>query len=249
MSMLLSLDHLPSEYLKLRTLRLPALVLAGGTVFSAAIGVGGVLMQKAGATVDITQAARAVTAPMWFLVAVVAILASAGEFQHRTIRTTLLSTPRRTDVLIAKGVTIGGYGAAMTGLGIAASTAAVFVTAQLDGVTMDAGGAAAWSGLAGAVLAGALIAMLASALGMLARGTALAISALLLWYFVGEAVLPVVLRRPGISDWTPTGVATTLTDPASHQLATVLASGAGLLGYVVLFSGAAAWMFLQRDPD
>jgi ABC-2 type transport system permease protein len=238
-----------SEYLKLRTLRLPSLLLAVGMVFSAAIGVGGVLMQNAGATVDITQAARAVTAPMWFLVAVVAILASAGEFQHHTIRTTLLSAPRRTDVLVSKAVVIGGYGAAMTALGMAASIAAALVTAQVDGVALADGSPAAWSGLAGAAMAGALIAMLASALGMLTRGTALALTALLLWYFVGEAVLPVVLRQPGISNWTPTGVATTIIDPASQQLATVIASGAALFGYTATFSAAAAWMFLRRDPD
>jgi ABC-2 type transport system permease protein len=240
---------LNSEYLRLRTLRLRALLLAVGTVFSAAIGVGGVLMQKAGATVDVTQAARAVTAPMWFLVAVVAILAGAGEFQHHTIRTTLLSAPRRTDVLVSKAVVIGAYGAAMTALGMAASITAVLVTAQVDDVPLDVGGPAAWSGLAGAALAGALFAMLASALGMLTRGTALPLTALLLWYFVGEAVLPVVLRQPGISDWTPTGVATTLIDPASQQTATVLASGAALFGYAAVFSAAAAGMFLQRDPD
>jgi ABC-2 type transport system permease protein len=238
-----------SEYLKLRTLRLPSLLLAVGMVFSAAIGVGGVLMQNAGATVDITQAARAVTAPMWFLVAVVAILASAGEFQHHTIRTTLLSAPRRTDVLVSKAVVIGGYGAAITALGMAASIAAVLVTARVAGVALAAGSPAAWSGLAGAAMAGALIAVLASALGMLTRGTALALTALLLWYFVGEAVLPVVLRQPGISNWTPTGVATTIIDPASEQLATVIASGAALFGYTAVFSAAAAWMFLRRDPD
>jgi hypothetical protein len=240
---------LTSEYLKLRTLRLPALLLGLGTVFSAAIGVGGVLTAKTSATVDVTQAARAVTAPMWFLVAVVAILASAGEFQHHTIRTTLLSSPRRTDVLTAKALVIGGYGAAMTGLGMAASMTAALVTARVDGVQLDAGGAAAWSGLAGAALAGALFGILSSALGMLTRGTALALTALLLWYFVGEALLPVVLRQPGISDWTPSGLATRLIDPATGQVTTILASGAALVGYAAAFSALAAWMFLQRDPD
>ncbi|QNN51803.1 ABC transporter permease subunit [Nocardioides mesophilus] len=240
---------LASEYLKLRTLRLPALLLVMGTVFSGAIGVSGVLMQPAGTPLDIDQAGRAVTAPIWFLVAVVAILASAGEFQHHTIRTTLLSTPHRTDVLISKAVVMGGYGAVMTGLGMAASITAVLVTARIDGVPLDAGGAAAWFGLAAAVWAGALFGMLAAALGMLTRGTALALTALLLWYFVGEGVLPVVLRQPGLSHWTPSGVATTLTYPAFEQLSTVLASGAALFGYTAVFVAAAAWMFLRRDPD
>ena len=238
-----------SEYLSSRTLRLPALLLTIGTVFSAAIGVGGRPTQKAGATVDVTQAARAVTAPMWFLVAVVAILASAGEFQHHTIRTTLLSTPRRINVLVSKALVIGGYGAAMTALGMTASIAAVLVTAQVDGTPLDPGDPTAWSGLAGAALAGALFAVLASALGMLTGGTALALTVLLLWYFVGEGVLPVVLRQPGISDWTPTGAATTLVDPASQQVTTVLASGAALVGYAAVFSAVAAWTFVHRDAD
>jgi hypothetical protein len=65
--------------------------------------------------------------------------------------------------------------------------------------------------------------------------------------FVGQGVLPVVLRQPGISDWTPTGAATTLIDPASQQVTTVSASGAALVGYAAVFS-AAAWTFVHRDP-
>ncbi len=90
-------------------------------LFSAAVGIDGVLSQKAGDAVEVTEAARAVTAPAWFLVAVVAILASAGEFQHHTIRTTLLSTPRRTHVLVAKALVAGGYGATLTVLAMAAA--------------------------------------------------------------------------------------------------------------------------------
>jgi hypothetical protein len=96
-------------------------------------------------------------------------------------------------VLISKAAVIAGYGAAMTTLGITASIAAVLVTAHVDGVLLHAGSPAASSGLTGAALAGTLFAILASALGMLTRGTALALTALLLWYFVGEAVLPVIL--------------------------------------------------------
>lgn len=241
--------RLTSEYLKLRTTRLPATLVLVGTGLSTAIGVSGVLMQKAGAAVDVAQAARAVTAPLWFLVAVVAIMDGAGEFQHHTIRTTLLSTPRRLHVLTSKAVVIGGYGAVTTGLGMAASIGAVLVTAQVHGAPLRAGVPADWAGLVGAILAGALFGMLASALGMLTRGTALALTALLLWYFVGQGVLPVILRQPALAHWTPNGVATTLIDPAARELATVLASGAALIGYTAVFSAAAAWTFLRRDPD
>jgi hypothetical protein len=97
------------------------------------------------------------------------------------------------------------------------------------------------------VVVGALFAVLAGGLGMLTRSTALALTALLLWRFVGEGVLPIVLRRPGISDWTPTGVAQTLVG-SEAQVGTVLASGALLLGYTALVMGAAGVAFLRRDP-
>jgi ABC-2 type transport system permease protein len=236
-----------SEYRKLRTLRLPAVILAATPVLAGLIAVVGVHALGTGEHFRVSDAARAVADPLWFLVAVVAILASAGEFQHRTIRSTLLATPRRTSVLLAKGAVIAGYGALVTSLGAVTAAVAGVVTAHLDGTVVDGGGAAAWVGVTGAVLAGALFAVLAGGLGMLTRSTALALTTLLLWRFVGEGVLPVVLRRPVVSDWTPTGVARTVVAPW-HDVAPALGSGAVLVGYVAVVVAAAALVFLRRDP-
>jgi hypothetical protein len=82
---------------------------------------------------------------------------------------------------------------------------------------------------------------------MLTRSTAFALTALLLWRFVGEEVLPIVLRRPGISEWTPSGVAETLVG-SEASAGTVLASGALLLGYTALMMVAAGVTFQRRDP-
>lgn len=238
---------LTSEYRKLTTLRLPWLVLAATPLFSILIAVVGVRVLTARETLLVPEAARAVADPLWFLVTVVAILASAGEFQHRTIRTTLLSTPHRPSVLGAKALVIAGYGALVTLLGVTVASAAAVIVAQVEGVAIDAGGPADWTGVAGTVLVGALFGTLAAALGMLTRSTALALTTLLLWRFVGEGILPVVLRRPEISTWTPSGVARTVVSPW-HDVLTSAESAAVLLGYVVLVTAAATVLFLRRDP-
>ena len=67
--------------------------------------------------VSLTNLATAAAAPLWFLAVVVAVLASAGEFQHRTIQPTLLQTPRRGRLLAAKTLVAAGYGAIITLLG------------------------------------------------------------------------------------------------------------------------------------
>lgn len=90
--------------------------------------------------------------------------------------------------------------------------------------------------------------MLATGLGMLTRSTATAIAAILLWRFVGEGVLPVVTRNPGLDGWTPSGAASALVGVGGHALP---AAGAAALltGYAVSVCAAAGLLFLRRDPS
>lgn len=236
-----------SELRKLVTLRLPWGVLAFAVAFTAGIATVAVHLMKPGDSFPVPDAARGITEMLWFLVLVVAVLATAGESQHRTIRTTLLATPQRTTVLVAKGLVLAGYGALVTLAGMTGAVVASLVAARAAGVLMPAGTPGQWAGVGGAVLVGALFAVLAGGLGMLTRSTALALTALLLWRFVGEGILPIVLRRPGISDWTPSGVAETLVG-SEAQAGTLLASGALLLAYTAAVMVAAGATFLRRDP-
>jgi ABC-2 type transport system permease protein len=236
-----------SEYRKLATLRSTwwALLLAPMT---AAVVTGvGVHLAPSTDHLMVTQAARGVAAPLWLVVTVIAILAGAGEFQHRTILSTLLAAPRRTALLGAKAVVIAVYGAVLTALGMGAAAVSSITTANFEGVPIGAGGPQAWRGVAGAILVGALFGMLASGLGVLTRSTALALTTLLLWRFVGEGVLPVIARQPGLSAWTPSGAARAIVHPSAQTLS---ASGGGLLlvGYCALVAVVAAWMFRHRDP-
>jgi hypothetical protein len=236
-----------TEYRKLSTLRSSWWVLALVPIIAAAVAAVGVHLAPPTDRLVVTAAAEGIAETAWFLVTVVAILASAGEFQHRTIVTTLLASPRRTEVLTAKAVIIAAYGAIVTALGIGAAVLSSFLTGRIDTVNVRLGTPGGWAGLAGAVLVGALFAILASALGMLTRSTAVALATLLLWRFVAEGILPVVTRHPGVADWTPSGAAKAVVHPM-HERLSVAGGGVILLGYVALVTAAAAWTFRHQDP-
>jgi ABC-2 type transport system permease protein len=240
-------DHLTSELRKLTTLRLPYVVLAAATVLSAVIGVATVTSLPDGAPATLATIGRAPTDAAWFLVTVVAVLAAAGEFQFRTVRTTVLTNPRRRSVLAAKTIVAASYGVVTTVTAVVVATTAGAVTAVVGDVAVSSGNLRDWGAVLGAVLVGGLWAVLASALGVLTRSSAFALTALLLWRFVGEGIAPVILRRPGMVDWLPNGAASHLVDPTRG--ATAVASG-GLvaLGYVVAACLAASWVFTHRDP-
>ena len=238
---------LSTETLKLATLRMTWIVAALAVAVSATIGFAAVrISTDAGEPLRLTDLATAPAQAMWFLAIVSAVLASAGEFQHRTIRTTLLAAPHRGRVLAAKSAVAGAYGGLLVLLGTAAAVVAGVVTAAGSGASLTAGGAA-WGHLAGTVAVGALFAVLATGLGVLTRSTAAAIAAILLWRFVGEGILPAVLHNDGLTRWTPNGAAGALVGLGAHPLAPA-AAGLLLTGYTAAISAVAAALFLRRDP-
>jgi ABC-2 type transport system permease protein len=238
---------LSAEALKLRTLRMAWIVAALAVAVSAAIGFAGVrISTDAGEPLRLAELAGAPAQALWFLAIVAAVLASAGEFQHRTIRTTLLASPRRGRVLVAKSAVAGGYGSLLLLLGTAGAVVAGVVTAAGYGASFTGGGAS-WGHVAGAVAVGAVFAVLATGLGVLTRSTAAAIAAVLLWRFVGEGILPALLRQDGLTRWTPNGAAGALVGLGTHPLAP-WAAGLMLASYAATVCGVAAVLFLRRDP-
>jgi ABC-2 type transport system permease protein len=238
---------LSTEALKLRTLRTTWIVAALAVAVSAAIGFAAVRISiDAREPLHLAAVAGTPAQAMWFLAIVSAVLASAGEFQHRTIRTTLLAVPRRSRVLAAKSALAGAYGGLLVLLGTAAAVAAGLITAAGSGASFTGTGVS-WGHLAGTVAVGAVFAVLATGLGMITRSTALAIGTVLLWRFVGEGILPALLHHDGITRWTPNGTAGALIGIGDHPLAPWTAALL-LSGYAVAICGIAAALFLRRDP-
>ena len=238
---------LSTEAVKLRTLRTSWVVAALAVAVGAAIGFAAVRI-AIGAHEPLGVAALAGTPAqaMWFLAIVSAVLASAGEFQHRTIRTTLLAVPRRPRVLAAKCTVAAAYGGLLVVIGTAAAVGGGMVAATASGTSFAQTGPS-WGHLAGTVAVGAVFAVLATGLGMLTRSTAIAIGAVLLWRFVGEGILPALLHRDGVTRWTPNGTAGALIGIGEHPLAP-WAAALMLASYAVAILTAASVVFLRRDP-
>ncbi|HET7476949.1 MAG TPA: hypothetical protein VFJ97_13130 [Dermatophilaceae bacterium] len=235
-----------AELLKLRTLRLPWILGGLAVAISGLVGFAVVRMSiDAGQPLHLSLVAGAPAQALWFLAIVSAVLATAGEFHHRTVRSTLLAAPRRGRVLLAKGTVAGAYGGMLVVLGGASAAAAGMVSAARSGVSFSP--VNSWGSLAGAVAVGALFAVLATGLGTITRSTAAAIGAVLLWRFAGEALLPMLLHDDRLTRWTPNGAAEALLGLGSAPLAP-WAAGVVLAGYAVAVCGIATVLFLRRDP-
>lgn len=235
-----------SELLKLSTLRLTWLLSAGAVLLAATVGaVGGHAFRD-----EPVRAVDLVTSPaqaVFFVVIVVAVVASASEFQHRTIRTTLLAVPQRVPVLVAKAAAAAAFGAVLVAATTGVALAAGVVTRAALGASPPVWGGDAVGAAVGAVALGAVWAVAATSIGLLTRSTAVALVAVLLWRFVGESVVPVVARQPGLSRWTPSGAGDALIGLGGDRLSAPVAA-AVLLGYLAVLLGAAGLLFLRRDP-
>ena len=238
---------LSSEALKLRTIRLFWIVVAVTIGLSGTIGFAAAKISADQGDPLSPPRCPAPAQASWFLCIVLAVVASAGEFQHRTIRTTLLASPRRSRVLVAKSLISSASGAMLVALGALTAVAAAWVTNAVLGESFAGGGGGSWWHVLGTVAVGAIWSTMAVGIGVLTRSIAIAIAAVLLWRFVGEGVLPVVVGGDEIDQWTPTSLADSVIGIGSTSV-TPWAAGLALAAYTVGVCGLAAVLFLKRDP-
>lgn len=237
-----------SEVMKLRTLLTPRLVLALGALLA---GLGGYVAAKIaaddGATMTMADAVTVSALPMWFLVTIVAVVATAGEFHHRTIHTTLLHVPRREQVLAGKTLVVAAYGAGLAGITAVTSMVAAAVTlhAQSMAVTWSPD---VFTAIAKSALLAAMWAVLAAGLGAMVRNTTVAIVTLLVWKFVIEGAVLVIVNQPEMRRWLPSGAADAVMSHAGPALLQPWAGGLLFFGYTLLVMAAAAVTFVRRDP-
>jgi ABC-2 type transport system permease protein len=236
-----------AEILKLRTLLLPRLMLA-----LAALG-GGFIMYAVVRTahdehtpVSTKDLATAAAQPLWFLAVIVAVLATAAEFQHRTIESTLLQVPQRRRLIAAKTLTAAAYGATLTLIGTASAFSVGLLTMRVTAMPIQPIKPAVLITIAGTAIIGALWAVLAAGLGMLTRSTATTLVALLLWRFVLEGIIPSVITHPDLRPWLPSGAADALLFGRT-ELLPPLGGALTFAGYAALLTLAGAWMFTRWD--
>jgi ABC-2 type transport system permease protein len=177
------------------------------------------------------------------------IVLAAGEFRHRTSVTTFLGQPRRLRAVAAKLTAAALTGAAVGLLAEALSAATSAAALSAHHVPLD------WSqpGVAGALLTvpllAALYGVLGASLGLLLRNTAAALGLALMWAFVIEGILPMLIRAPSIVRWLPEAAANAVLHGTSATPATLPAGAAlaALAGYVVALAASGAIVTIRRE--
>ncbi|HEU4489394.1 MAG TPA: hypothetical protein VFR74_00855, partial [Jiangellales bacterium] len=227
-------DLVATELLKIRTLRLSWAVLGLAVILTGLVSYAAVSIATGTGEGDLTAAdldlaflVRAPAEGVWFLAILVAIVASAGDWQHHTVRATYLAEPRRPRVVAAK---LAASAVAGLVVGLAATGTSLVVGGALlhqEGLPVALGDAATWRAVGAAVGLTALWAVVASGLGTLAGNTTVAIVVLLMWRFVGEGVLPVVSDVE--PKWLPSGAAQAVLQGAGRPDLLEPPAGAGML--------------------
>jgi ABC-2 type transport system permease protein len=241
---------LAAELLKLTTLR-STWVYVIGTIALAAIfaagGIGGVGDEdrreddyQLGLVLD------SAFAPSIFAL-LLGMLLVTNEFRHGTIERTLLVTPRRNRMLAVKLMTGAAVGflLMLVALVVTAAIAAVWlgildVPLELDDVARAAGRA-----LAGLTLAG----LLGAAVGGAVHSQVGALVGALVWLFVAEPLMWVllgVLDLDGIAEYLPAAWFYGISDSGEERKAFLVFLAVGL-AYVVLATALAVLRTNRRD--
>lgn len=178
------------------------------------------------------------------------ILAVSTEFRHGTITPTLLATPDRVRLMVAKLTAHGAAGVVLgvVGYGLAALLATLILPLRSiptelalgDGLEMALGGIACV----------ALLAALGVGIGTVVRNQVGAVIGGLAWLFMIEPLLSAIPTvGPWIEDYGLGGAMGALSqDPLGGGAAiSQLAGGLLLLGYAALFAAAGVVLLRRRD--
>lgn len=177
---------------------------------------------------------------------VLGIVASGGEYRHRTIIPATLITPRRSALVAAKTLALAIGGVVLTGLTFGLGLATVVIELSAHGFDRLPPGTGRL--FADSVIAATLFGLIGVALGYITRSTIAAVVGAIGWVlFVELAILHTV--APQLAKWLMVGAATALTDPSAHGSGALasIAAVAVLGTYVVLLLAAATQLVRRRD--
>jgi ABC-type transport system involved in multi-copper enzyme maturation permease subunit len=187
---------------------------------------------------------------------ILGILIMSGEFRHGTAVATFLASPKRARVLAAKLVVAAFAGAVFqiisaglaVGAGFYALTFFEDAASPSDSVFLNLAVAS--------VLSGAILGLVGVAIGSLIRNQLIAIVSTLVWLFVLEPIVLLLLVDAG--KWLPTGAITGMlalefeSEAIGVSTADYLSPGVSalvLLGYGAIFAVVALVTSMRRDID
>ena len=236
------------EWLKLRTTRAPWFLLLGAVALVVA-GVSGAASHASNLADPGTVALAASHVGLVSMLSLVlGVLVVAGEFRHKTITDTYLSTPRRSAVVVAKLAVSSGMGL-LYGL-VSAGVALVAITMwwKIKNAPLDLAGADLWRTLIGGVGWNVGFAAIGVGVGALVRNLTAAIAFALVWVAVVEGVVGQLLGD--LARWLPFASGTALgKGPTLGSYAPISQweAAIALVCYAALFALIATYTSVQRD--
>lgn len=254
---------LQAEIRKLRYQRSTYGILGVATLLSIVTAVSGIAasqLPNSGAMMDLElqttmRSVMGAAASGYTFALVLGIVMSTTEFRHSTAVATYLAEPNRRVVMTAKMVAAAVMGVALqlvsTVLSMLAAAAYAsryphFALPLMDYLNI----------LSGALLCGAVLAVVGVAVGMLIRSQMVAVVLALLWLQLIEGLILVFATDLG--KWSMTGAITSVLSIAvqgpdlsitAADLLSPWASIVLLLGYAAVFATAATLTTMRRDID
>jgi ABC-2 type transport system permease protein len=231
---------LRSELLKARTVRthLWLALATAALVVIASISVSASTGTINSATDDRAVAQIAAIALVFSLI--VGIIVMAGELTHGTVTQTLLATPVRERVMLAKAVV-----AAMIAVGLALLAELLVLTITVPGASLDVHNARLV--FLGILVAAPLVAVLGVGLGGIVRSQGSGIAASLVWLLIGEHI--VLLIDESASRYSPARAFAALAsgERSGHALLGMGAGAAASVVWTLVFVSLGLLVFLGRD--
>ena len=234
-----------AELLKLRTIRTTwgyaLVVIALGGLFAAG-NIGS--PPKGGRLAPDYQFKLVLTAclPAILLALLVGILLFTNEFRHGTISRTLLGTPRRPVLIGVKLLAGAAAGLGLALLAVATTAVVAVIWLSIIDVPLELADAAggAWRGLVAAALIGAL----GAGVGGFVHSQVGALVGTLVWLFVAEPIVWVLLgliHLDGVADYLPAVTVLSIADTDGENL-----SYAGTVGMAVVWTAVASALAVLR---
>lgn len=174
---------------------------------------------------------------------ILGIIASGGEYRHKTIIPAMLITPRRSALVAAKTMAVAIAAVVLTGLAFALGLAAIVAELHARGFGHLPPGTTRM--VAGSVIAAILFGVIGVALGYITRSTTAAVVGAVGWVLFAELVILNTLV-PQLAKWLISGTAETLTDPPAPGR-TPATAAVVLAAYTVALLIAGWQVVLRRD--
>ena len=174
---------------------------------------------------------------------ILGIIASGGEYRHKTIIPAMLITPRRSALVAAKTMAVAIAAVVLTGLAFALGLAAIVAELHARGFGHLPPGTTRM--VAGSVIAAILFGVIGVALGYITRSTTAAVVGAVGWVLFAELVILNTLV-PQLAKWLISGTAETLTDPPAPGR-TPATAAIVLAAYTVALLIAGWQVVLRRD--